>query len=74
MGFLSKFFQRSRAPNCLGRWQVVTNAKDGDKARRDALTRAAMANMDSCGDGLCGDPTHFKKLVRADNELRDISE
>ena len=70
--FISKLFRKGGSPNHLGRWQVVTNVKDGDRARREALTRAAMANMDSCGDNLCGDPIYFKKLVREDSKFQEV--
>ena len=38
----------------VGRWRV------NDK---DALLRANLANMDSCGDSLCGDPKKFNQVI-----------
>ena len=55
----------------LGRWQIDDNRSE---------IRAALANVDSCGDSLCGDPTALKtaileidqKIRQYEKELKDL--
>lgn len=37
----------------IGRWDTKDNS----------AIKATLANMDSCGDNLCGDPKHFSKNI-----------
>lgn len=70
---LIRLFSKSKPSTIhLGRWQV--NTEDCEIARKAALTRMAMANMDSCGDDLCGTPSSFKKLVNEDVGLKNDTE
>ena len=47
----------------LGRWQIDDNRSE---------IRAAMANIDSCGDSLCGDPKMLKDAILAiDDKIRE---
>lgn len=46
----------------LGRWQIDDNRSE---------IRAAMANVDSCGDSLCGDPKMLKDaIIEIDEKIR----
>ena len=63
---LKVFSKKQCVPKPLGRWQV--NTENCDTLRRAALTRMAMANMDSCGDKLCGTPESYKKLIIEDSQ------
>jgi len=47
---LSNLF-RKELPKPLGRWNTTDNP----------FIKADYANMDSCGDVLCGNPNHFTK-------------
>lgn len=47
-------FKQSNMPRLLGRWQIDDNRSE---------IRAAMANVDSCGDSLCGDPKMLKDTI-----------
>ena len=44
-------------PKPLGRWNI----------NQDSYLKADYANMDSCGDVLCGKPDHFKKYTKTNN-------
>jgi hypothetical protein len=47
----------------LGRWQIDDNRSE---------IRAAMANIDSCGDSLCGDPKMLKDaILEIDDKIRE---
>lgn len=52
-------FKQSNTPKLLGRWQIDDNR---------AEIRAAMANVDSCGDSLCGDPKMLKEELEKINQ------
>ena len=45
-------------PKPVGRWIV----NDG----KEAFLRASWANMDCCGDSLCGDPKKFKEVRKSE--------
>ena len=47
-------------PKPVGRWIV----NDG----KEAFLRASWANMDCCGDSLCGDPKKFKEVRKSSNK------
>ena len=44
-------FKSNPKPQHLGRWKLKNNSD----------SKADYANMDSCGDILCGKPDYFKK-------------
>lgn len=62
---IRKLIQRLKTNNTtklLGRWQIDDNRSE---------IRAAMANVDSCGDSLCGDPKMLKEaIIEIDNRIK----
>ena len=53
----SSFFQnKPNYPTPLGRWGLKTNAIDEDIA-------SSLANYDSCGDSLCGNPNNIRDFI-----------
>ena len=50
---ITRLFRPSRAPTSLGRWGTVDNAD----------IKSALANIDCCGDKLCGDPRTSKQAI-----------
>ena len=48
---IRRLLKRTNTITPLGRWSVDDNKSE---------LRAQMANVDSCGDSLCGDPTMLK--------------
>ena len=59
--FISRIFKQEVRP--LGRWQV------NDK---NALLRASYANMDSCGDSLCGTPAKYNEVAKNFEKTKKI--
>ena len=60
----------SQPTTSLGRWSTVDNHD----------IKASLANIDSCGDILCGDATHCRKMIdlyvkqkKVENSLNDKS-
>ena len=51
---LRNLFKKSNKMVNLGRWQTADQGAD---------IRAVLANYDSCGDNLCGNPSILKKAV-----------
>ena len=51
---LRNLFKNSNKMVSLGRWQTADQRAD---------IRAVLANYDSCGDNLCGNPSLLKKAV-----------
>lgn len=51
--FINRLFRPSSAPTSLGRWGTVDNAD----------IKSALANIDCCGDRLCGDPRTSKQAI-----------
>ncbi len=51
---LRNLFKNSNKMVNLGRWQTADQGAD---------IRAVLANYDSCGDNLCGNPSLLKKAV-----------
>lgn len=51
--FINRLFRPSSAPTSLGRWGTVDNAD----------IKSALANIDCCGDRLCGDPRTSKEAI-----------
>ena len=51
---LRSFFGKTNTTRMLGRWQIADNRSE---------IRAALANIDSCGDSLCGDPKIMKTVI-----------
>lgn len=63
---IRRFFQRSNNTKLLGRWQIDDNRSE---------IRAAMANVDSCGDSLCGNPEMLKNsIIEIDKKVREYEE
>lgn len=66
---IRKLIQRLKTNNTtklLGRWQIDDNRSE---------IRAAMANVDSCGDSLCGDPKMLKDaIIEIDNRIKKYEE
>lgn len=50
---ISRLLRPSNAPTSLGRWGTVDNAD----------IKSALANIDCCGDRLCGDPRTSKQAI-----------
>lgn len=50
--FIAKYIKQD-TPKPLGRWGLNDNSE----------LKADYANLDSCGDILCGQPDHFKKQL-----------
>lgn len=64
----NKFFQEIRKNfsterSLLGRWNLQDNTE----------IKAALANMDCCGDALCGSPEEYKKSVESIIESSKIN-
>ena len=51
---IRRLLKRTNTITPLGRWQINDNRSE---------IRAAMANVDSCGDSLCGDPKMLKDTI-----------
>ena len=47
-----KFFSNNGS-NCIGRWNLKDNS----------AIKATLANMDCCGDSLCGNPENYSKNI-----------
>jgi len=70
---LRRIFGNSNNARMLGRWQISDNRSE---------IRAAMANIDSCGDSLCGDPKTIKsaidvldiKIKKYEDDLKKLNE
>ena len=55
-------FKPYESTKMLGRWQIDDNRSE---------IRAALANVDSCGDSLCGDPKMLKDAIHEiDQKIR----
>ena len=52
--FIRRIFTDVPANKPVGRWRL----NDGD-----AFLRANLANMDCCGDNICGDPKKFNQVI-----------
>jgi hypothetical protein len=50
---LRKAFDNYEGKSMLGRWNLQHNEE----------IKATLANMDSCGDSLCGSPKEFKDSI-----------
>lgn len=50
---ITSLFRSSNVQPTLGRWATIDNAD----------IKSALANIDSCGDRLCGDPYTSKKAI-----------
>lgn len=50
---LRKAFDSYETKSMLGRWNLQHNEE----------IKATLANMDSCGDSLCGSPKEFKQSI-----------
>lgn len=48
-----KFFSNN-SHNCIGRWNLKDNS----------AIKATLANMDCCGDSLCGKPENYSKNIK----------
>ena len=63
---IRRLFQRSNNTKLLGRWQIDDNRSE---------IRAQMANVDSCGDSLCGNPEMLKNsIIEIDKKVREYEE
>lgn len=59
--FITRLLKQEVRP--LGRWQVHD---------KNALLRASYANMDSCGDSLCGTPSEYKEVAQKFEKKKTI--
>lgn len=61
------FTRTNHSPPSLGRWNINDNAD----------IKSALANIDCCGDKLCGDPSSSKiaidEYTKTDSYIKEIS-
>jgi len=61
--FITRLF-RPQQPPSLGRWATVDNAD----------IKSALANIDCCGDKLCGDPLTSKKAIDMYTDVKSYND